>query len=130
MVFLAYAMFILILAAPFLLVAGIAWAFLAGAAKIVRGAAQRRPDMALTGFLLLAASSMAGLTLHDWSVTPPPAGEKPGLHDGVYRTVQALKARHQAMQWLRDGTFERLAKERRAKAEHAPSTPPPRDPQP
>jgi hypothetical protein len=115
LVFLAYAMFILILAIPFLVIAGIAAAFIAGLVMLVGGVAAGRPMGMIAGLLLVAGSGAMALTIRHWALTPPAAGTTSGAHVLVYKTYQGMRARHMAMKWLRDGTFQRLAEEEKAR---------------
>jgi hypothetical protein len=115
LVFLAYAMFILILAIPFLVVAGIAAAFVAGLVMLVGGVAAGRPMGMIAGLLLVAGSGAMALTIRHCALTPPAAGAAGGAHVLVYKTYQGMRARHMAMKWLRDGTFQRLAEEEKAR---------------
>jgi hypothetical protein len=111
---LAYALFIIVLAIPFFVIAAIAAAFVAGIAAIVAGLARGRWFSALLGVVLMVGSGAAALTIRHWA-TSPPTDAATSAHRVVYRTYQDMRARYQAMRWLHDGTFERLAEEQRAR---------------
>jgi hypothetical protein len=123
-VLLAYAAFIIILAIPFLLIAAIAAAFLGGIVTVVLGLVRRSSAWAVLGVVLMVGSGALAITIAYWATTPPADGAA-DAHRLVYQTYQSMRARQQAMRWLRDGTFERLAKERQAQdAEQRPGDPP------
>ena len=123
-VLLAYALFIIILAIPFLVLAAIAATFLGGIAAVIVGVVRRRSSWALLGVLLMVGGGAAAMTIKHWATTRPPDADTTSAHRVVYQTYQGMRARQQAMRWLRDGTFERLAKEGRARdsERRAPST--------
>ena len=114
-VLLAYALFIIILAIPFLVIGVIAAAFLGGIAAVVVGFVRRRLSWAVLGLVLMVGSGAAAMTIKHWATTPPTDADTTSVHRVVYQTYQGMRARQQAMRWLRDGTFERLAKEGRAR---------------
>jgi hypothetical protein len=120
MVFLAYAMFIVMLALPFIVIGGIAIGFLAGVANLAIGIARRKTVRAIVGAALVAVCGGSGLAIYYWATTPPSNGDTASMHSTVYRSRQAIQARYTAMKWLRDGTFERLAEEQRNQAEAPP----------
>jgi thiol:disulfide interchange protein len=121
--FLAYALFIIMLAIPYLVVAAIAGVFCAGVAGLIAGIVKRHRFNMTMGIVLILASSAAGWTIRYWATTPPADDGASSLHSAVYHTYRALRARQQAMQWLRDGTFERLAKERQSPPTNPGGTP-------
>lgn len=126
MVFLAYAAFIIILALPFLIVAMIAGGIFGGGAMAVSGVVNGQPRAIFLGLVLLVTSGIAAATIFYWATTPPPAtAATRSPHRVVFETYRAIKARQQAMRWMTDGTFERLAEEqRRAKPQEKPTPPP------
>jgi hypothetical protein len=69
---------------------------------------------ALLGVVLMVGSGAAALTIKHWA-TSPPTDAATSAHRVVYQTYQDMRARYQALRWLRDGTFERLAEEQRAR---------------
>jgi hypothetical protein len=101
--FLAYALFIIILAIPYLVVAAIIAVFCAGIAGLVVGIAKRQGFNVVMGVVLVLASSACGWTIKYWATTPPADDGASSLHSAVYHTYRTLRARHQAMQWMRDG---------------------------
>jgi len=107
---LAYALFIILLAIPYLVIAVIALAFVAGVAAIIGGVRSGRTATALLGLVLLAASGTSAITIKHWA-TSPPTNSSGSAHRLVYETYRGMRARQQAMRWLRDGTFTQPAKE-------------------
>lgn len=91
---LAYALFIILLAIPYLVIAVIALAFVAGVAAIIGGVRNGRTATAVK----------------HWA-TSPPTNSSGSAHRLVYETYRGMRARQQAMRWLRDGTFTQPAKE-------------------
>ena len=124
MEFLAYALFIIILAIPYLVVAAIVAVFCAGVAGLIAGIAKRQRFNVVMGIVLVLASSGAGWTIRHWATTPPATDHPFVLHQVVYQTYQSLRARHQAMRWLLDGTFVRLMKEPQTPPTNPGGTPP------
>ena len=114
--FLAYALFIIILAIPYLVVVAIAAVFVAGIAGLIAGIAKRQRFNVVMGIVLTLAGGAAGLTVKYWATTPPAGEHAFVLHRVVYQTYESLRLRHLAMRWLRDGTFERLSREQQAPA--------------
>lgn len=114
-VLLAYALFIIILAIPFLVIGAIAATCLGGIATVVVGLVRRRSFLAVLGVVLMVGSGAAAMTIKHWATTRPPDADTTSAHRAVYQTYQDMRARQQAMRWLRDGTFERLAKEGRVR---------------
>lgn len=102
---LAYALFIILLAIPYLVIAVIA-----GVAAIIGGVRSGRTATALLGLVLLAASGTSAITIKHWA-TSPPTNSSGSAHRLVYETYRGMRARQQAMRWLRDGTFTQPAKE-------------------
>jgi thiol:disulfide interchange protein len=103
---LAYALFIIVLAIPFLVIAAIAAAFVAGIAGIVAGIAKGRLSGALLGVVLMVGSGAAAMMIMHWA-TSPPTDAATSAHRVVYQTYQELRMQFRAMRWLRDGTLER-----------------------
>jgi thiol:disulfide interchange protein len=122
--FFAYALFIIILAIPYLVVAAIVGVFCAGVAGLIAGIVKRHLFNMTMGIVLILASSASGWTIRYWATTPPADDGASSLHSAVYHTYRALRARQQAMQWMRDGTFERLAKERQPPPTNPGASPP------
>lgn len=124
MEFLAYALFIIILAIPYLVVAAIAAVFCAGVAGLIAGIAKRQRFNVVMGLVLTLAGGAAGLTIKYWATTPPSGAHAFVLHRVVYQTYESLRLRHLAMRWLRDGTFGPLSKEQKGAATNPGGTPP------
>jgi thiol:disulfide interchange protein len=106
---LAYAWFILVVALPFLVIAAIAAAFIAGIAGIVAGIGGRL-SAALVGVMLIASSGTAATTIRNWA-TSPPTDAATGAHRVVHRTYQEMRMQLLARRWLYAGTFNRVAQE-------------------
>jgi hypothetical protein len=123
-VLLAYALFIIVLAIPFLVIGVIAAAFLGGIAAVIVSLVRRTSSWALLGVLLMVGSGAAAMTIKHWATTPPTDAGATSPHRVVYQTYQGMRARQQAMRWLRDGTFSRLAKEGRVRDAEPPQPSP------
>jgi hypothetical protein len=106
---LAYALFILVLATPFLVVAAIAAAFIAGIAGIV-AAIGGRLSGALLGVVLIASSGTAAMMIKHWA-TSPPTDAATSAHRVVYQTYREMRMQLLARRWLYAGTFNRLTEE-------------------
>ena len=113
---LAYALFILVAAIPFLVVTAIAGAFLTGLAGLAAGIVKRRWAVAALGAVLMAGSGAAARAIQHWATTKP-SDASTGAHRVVYKTYQDMRIQYRARRWLHDGTMERLAAEQRARAE-------------
>jgi hypothetical protein len=111
---LAYALFIIVLAIPFLVVGMIAAAFIAGITGIVTGIAGRRLPRILLGAVLLAGSGAAGTMIGRWA-TSPPTDAATSTHRTVYKASQELRVLYLAMRFLFSGGPKRLAEEQRAR---------------
>ncbi len=106
-VLVAYTLYIIIMAIPFLVIAAIAGIFLAGIAATVTGVSGGRSPKALLGVIMLVASSSTATMITYWATTPPADASTMGPHNIVYKTYQEMRAQFQALRWLHDGTFER-----------------------
>lgn len=106
-VLVAYTLYIIILAIPFLVIAAIAAIFLAGIAAVVSGVSGGRSLKALLGVIMLVVSGSAAAMITYWATTPPADASGTGPHNIVYKTYREIQAQFQALRWLRDGTFER-----------------------
>ncbi len=111
--FLAYAVFIVVMALPYLVVAAIVGGFVGGCLMFAGGLVGGRPLTVAMGVALMMASGTAAYMIRYWIITPPPAQQ--GVHALVHSTYRGMMARRQAMRWMRDGTFERLAKDQRTR---------------
>ena len=109
-VLLAYALFIIMLAIPFLVIGATAATFLGGR----RNGRSGLSPLQIILVLLMVGSGAAAMIKH-WATSPPIEASATNVHRVVYQTFQGTPARQQAMRWLRDGTFERLAKEGRGR---------------
>jgi hypothetical protein len=108
MIVLAYALFILMFALPYLVVLGLGWAFVQGVSLIASGDAGSVPS----GLAMAAASLGAALMLLRWSIKAPgPTASKP--HRLVFETYRSIRASGRARRWLRDGTLQRPAAEQK-----------------
>jgi thiol:disulfide interchange protein len=114
-VLLAYALFIIVMAIPYMVVAAVACTFLGGVAALVSGILRGRTAKALVGVVLMIGSGAAAMTIAHWATSRPTDASATSAHRVVYQTYQGMRARQQAMRWLRDGTFTKLAKEQRAR---------------
>jgi hypothetical protein len=103
---LAYAWFIIVLAAPFLVIAAIAAALIAGIAGIAAGIGGRLSG-ALLGVMLIAGSGTTAMTIRYWA-TSPPTDAATIAHRVVHKTYQEMRMRMMT-RWLHDGTINRIA---------------------
>jgi glucan phosphoethanolaminetransferase (alkaline phosphatase superfamily) len=106
-VLVAYTLYIIIMAIPFLVIAAIAAIFLAGIAATVSGTSGGRSIKTLLGVIMIVASSSAATMITYWATTPPADAGATTPHTIVYKTYQEMRAYFQALRWLHDGTFER-----------------------
>jgi len=114
-VLLAYSLFIIVMAIPYMVIAAVPCAFLAGVAVLVSGILKGRTANALLRVVLMVGSGAAAMTIAHWATSRPTDASATRAHRVVYATYQEMRARHQAMRWLRDGTFTKLAKEQRTR---------------
>ncbi len=112
-VFLATAAFIIMVAAPFLVMAAISAAIGFSLIALVRGFRTARPTYAVLGALVLIAGVTSGLTLLAWSTSVPPKGKTSSPHALVHHAWQQTRLRFGALRWMTDGTFERLERQDR-----------------
>lgn len=112
-VFLAMAAFILMVAAPFLVMALVTAAIVYGLIGLLQGLAGRAPRRAAVGAALLVVGVCSGLILMHWVSTPPVAGERSSPHALVHDAWKQTRHRFIALKWLTDGTFEKLARDQR-----------------
>lgn len=112
---LAYAWFIIVLAAPFLVIAAIAAAFIAGIAGIAAGIGGRLSG-ALVGVMLIAGSGTTAMTIKHWA-TSPPTDAATAAHRVVHKAYQEMRMRMMT-RWLHDGTINRIV-ERQQRARDA-----------
>jgi hypothetical protein len=110
---LAYARFIIVLALPFLVIAAIAAAFIAGITGIA-AAIGGRLSGALLGAVLIAGSGTTAMMIKHWA-TSPPTDAATSAHRVVHRTYQEVRMQLLARRWLFAGTFSRLTDEERAR---------------
>jgi hypothetical protein len=101
---LAYALFIIVLAIPYVLIAGIVVAFVVGGVATIAGIRNRRITLGWLGVLLMLASGITAITVKNWA-TYPPTSTSSSAHRVVYNIYLEMRARKHAMKWLRDGTF-------------------------
>jgi hypothetical protein len=112
---LPYAWFIIVQASPFLVIAAIAAAFIAGIAGIVAGIGGRLSG-ALVGVMLIAGSGTTAMTIKYWA-TSPPTDAATSAHRVVYETYREIRMRMMT-RWLHDGTIKRIV-ERQQRARDA-----------
>lgn len=112
-VFLATAVFILMLAAPFLVMFAVIAAVAYGVIALARGIVLGQTASAAVGAFVLMIAVVSGFTLLHWTATKPAEGETSSPHALVYQAWQQTRLRFKALQWMSDGTFERLAREQR-----------------
>jgi thiol:disulfide interchange protein len=105
---LPYAWFIIVLATPFLVIAAIAAAFIAGIAGIA-AAIGGRWSGALVGVVLIASSGTTAAMIRHWA-TSPPTDAATSAHRVVHRTYKEMRMQL-ARRWLHAGTFSRLVEE-------------------
>lgn len=110
----AYAVFIIILAIPFLVIAAIASAFIGGIAAIVEGLASGRSSRALLGAVSMVASGAAAMMIMHWA-TARPTDTATSAHRIVHQTYQGLRAHYIALRWLHDGNLKRVTEQQRAR---------------
>jgi hypothetical protein len=110
---LAYALFIIVAATPFLVIAAIAAAFIAGIAGIAAGIGGRLSG-ALLGVVLIAGSGTTAVTIGHWA-TSPPTDTATSAHRVVHQTYQEVRMQLLAMRWLYAGTFNRVAQKQPAR---------------
>jgi thiol:disulfide interchange protein len=106
---LAYAWFIVVLALPYLVIAAIAAALIAGAAGIIARIGGRVSG-ALLGVMLISGSGTTATMLTQWAGSPPTDAAS-SAHRVVHQTYQEIRTQFLARQGLPAGTFNRLAEE-------------------
>ncbi|MGD9784988.1 MAG: hypothetical protein AB7E80_14575 [Hyphomicrobiaceae bacterium] len=107
-VFLAYAAFILIAAAPFLVVLAVLGALRYGLSALVGGVLSARPARAALGAITLLVGVASGVVLINWATTKPPQSEQWTAHALVHAGWRHVYLRVHAMKWMLDGTFGQL----------------------
>jgi hypothetical protein len=112
---LPYAWFIIVVASPFLVIAAIAAAFIAGIAGIAAGIGGRLSG-ALVGVMLIAGSGTTAMTIKHWA-TSPPTDAATSAHRVVHKAYQEMRMRMMT-RWLHDGTINRIV-ERQQRARDA-----------
>jgi thiol:disulfide interchange protein len=112
---LPYAWFIIVLATPYLVVAAIAAAFIAGIAGIV-AATGGRLSGALFGAMLIAGSGTTAMTIRHWA-TSPPTDAATSAHRVVHKAYREMRMQMMT-RWLHDGTINRIV-ERQQRARDA-----------
>jgi hypothetical protein len=106
---LPYAWFIIVLALPFLVIAAIAAAFIAGIAGTA-AAIGGRLSGALIGVMLIAGSGTTAMTIKHW-ITSPPTDAATSAHRIVHQAFQEMRTQFLARRWLYAGTFNRVVEE-------------------
>jgi thiol:disulfide interchange protein len=112
LVLLAYTLFILVMAIPYLVIAGIGLAFFVGIAATAAGLFGGRTARASWGVALVVVSVAAAMTIKHWATTAP-TDASGSMHRFAYQSYQQMRAERLARQWLRDGTFTQPPKEQR-----------------
>jgi membrane protein implicated in regulation of membrane protease activity len=102
---LPYAWFFIVLAAPYLAIAAIAAAFIAGIVGIVAGIGGRL-SAALLGVTLIAGSGTTAMTIRHWA-TSPPTDTATSAHRVVYKTYREMRMWAMTRR-LHDGTIQRI----------------------
>lgn len=122
--FLATAVFIIMLAAPFLVMFAVIAAVIYGVFALARGILFGRPASAAIGAFVLMTAVASGFTLLHWTATKPAEGDTSSPHAHIYHAWQQTRLRFKALKWMSDGTFERLARgQRESKADRADRDP-------
>lgn len=112
-IFLAIAVFILMVAAPFLVVLVVAATITGGAVVSLSGLVAAKPARALVGALIFSLGIGSGLTLLHWVNNKPTQGDTKSPHALVHDAWRQTRLRLIALQWMADGTFEKLADQQR-----------------
>lgn len=110
-IFLAYAVFILMAAAPFLVIAAILGAILFGLTALIQGIASARPARMAIGAVVMSAGIATSLLLYHWASTEPDDPDATSAHALVHSAWRHTYLRFVAMRWLLDGTFDRLGQD-------------------
>jgi hypothetical protein len=108
---LPYAWFIIVLALPFLVIAAIAVAFIAGIAGLA-AAIGGRLSGALVGVVLIASSGTTAAMIRHWAMSPP-TDAATSAHRVVHRTYQQVRMQVLARRRLDGGTLSRVVEEQR-----------------